>query len=440
MAARTETISLGYSPRKWQEKVHRSLRRFNVLVVHRRGGKTVMALAELIDKALREGRQRGRYGYVGPILKQAKKVSWSYLKDFVSDIPGVKINESELYIEFPNNGARITIYGADNPDSIRGEYFDGVVLDEYADIHPELWSKVIRPMLADRKGWAIFIGTPKGHDQFFEILKLAKERMNEGKAWFATVLPHWETGVLDRRELDDALEEMGENAFAQEFCCDFSVEAADSLIPIALVQAAMGKHLKKTDYELAAKIMGVDVARFGDDSSVIAKRQGLYVHKPIALKGLDNMEVADRVAFEINQWKPDAVFIDAGRGEGVIDRLRQLGYHVVEANFGGRTFYPRASFKAEEMYLKLKQGLKDGMALPDDTSLMTELTARKYEFTSSGLIKLESKKKMKERYKSPDKADAVALTFYQDVQPQIDTLDNLPQDGMSKEDLEYDPY
>lgn len=433
-----KVIHIGYEPREWQAKVHRSLRRFSVLVVHRRGGKTVMTLAELIDKALREAKARGRYGYIAPILKQAKKVSWTYLKDYVREIPGVKINEAELYIEFPHNGARITVYGADNPDSIRGEYFDGVVLDEYADMHPDVWGKVVRPMLADRRGWAIFIGTPRGHDNFFEAYKLAKRRMEEGRDWFVTLLPHWETGVLSKAELDDALEEMGDAAFQQEFCCDFSVEAEDILIPIRLVEAAMGKQLDKTEYELAAKVMGVDVARFGDDRSVIFKRQGLAVWEPIVLKDLDNMELADRVAHEINNYKPDAVFIDAGRGEGVIDRLRQLGYDVIEVNFGGRSTNPKAANKATQMWMDLKAGLVQGLALPEMPELLTELSGRRYEFMANGQVKLEPKDKMKERFRSPDLADALALTYAQFVPPKIDILHNVPD--TTGEDLEYDPY
>ena len=429
-------IDIGYRPRPWQANVHRSMRRFSVLVVHRRGGKTILTIAELIDKALRCDKKMGRFAYIAPLRNQAKTIAWEYLKDFTRDIPGLVKNESELYIEFPN-GARVTLYGADNPDAIRGAYLDGCVLDEYADMKGDLWTKVIRPMLADRKGWATFIGTPKGHDEFFEIYKLAVKRMREGEDWYATLLPHWETGALDQAELDDAREEMGDLAFAQEFGCDFSVEAEDVLIPIRLAEEAQGKCLSLDQYKLSARVIGVDVARFGDDSSVIQKRQGLFAHEQIVLKDIDNMALADRVAFEINEFKPDAVFIDAGRGEGVIDRLRQLGYEVQEVNFGGRSPNARYRNMAMHMWAEMKEWLMDGGAIPEDPSLLTELVSRKYKFAGA-VVELEPKDKLKERFRSPDRADALALTFARPVQPHVDILHHVPETGSGL--TEYSPW
>lgn len=437
--AQTVNVDIGYRPREWQAEVHRSLRRFSVLVVHRRGGKTVMSVAELIDKALKDTQVRPRYAYVAPLRNQAKMITWDYLKDMTKGIPGRIKNESELYIEFPHNGARISLYGADNPDAIRGAYLDGAVLDEYADMKSDIWTKVIRPMLADRRGWAIFIGTPKGHNDFFDMFKRAKRLMEDGKKWFATVKPYWETKVLPQEELDDALEEMGDTAFAQEFGCDFSVEADDVLISIPLVEGAMGRHYHEADYRLSAKVMGVDVARFGNDRSVIQKRQGLHAHEPITLKNHDNMQLANRVAHEINEWKPDAVFVDAGRGEGVIDRLRELGYSIIEVNFGGQSANERAANKATEMWMAVKKWLQDGGALPDKSDYLSELSARTYKFGVNGKVVLEPKEKMKERYRSPDLADALALTFAHPVVPQVDELEhNTPYTKESK--VEYDPW
>ena len=435
--AQQVSVDIGYRPRPWQANVHRSMRRFSVLVVHRRGGKTVMAIAELVDKALRCRSKMGRFAYIAPLRNQAKTIAWEYIKDFTKDIPGLIKNESELYVEFPN-GARITLYGADNPDAIRGAYLDGCVLDEYADMKGEMWSKVIRPMLADRKGWAVFIGTPKGHNEFFEIYKLALKRMNAGEDWYATLLPHWETGALDQSELDDAREEMGDLAFAQEFGCDFAVEAEDVLIPIKLAEQAQGKHLSIDQYKHSARVIGVDVARFGDDSSVIQKRQGLYGHEQIVIKDIDNMELADRVAFEVNEYKPDAVFIDAGRGEGVIDRLRQLGYEVQEVNFGGKSLNSRYRNMAMYMWAEMKQWLTEGGALPEDPSLLTELVSRTYKFGAGGIIELEPKDKLKERFRSPDRADALALTFARPVQPHVDILHHVPETGTGLTD--YTPW
>lgn len=399
----------------------------------------MLTLNELIDKALRSNKKMPRFGYVAPQLKQAKNIAWQYLKDFTRDIPNIKVNEAELYVEFPHNGGRVTLYGADNPDSIRGAYFDGVVLDEYADMRDVVWKDVVRPMLADRLGWAIVIGTPKGHDNFYEMYRLALKRQSEGKSWFATLLPHWETKALNPAEIEDAREEMGDKSFEREMCCDFSVEGDDILIPIKLVEDAIGRHYDKSDYEMSAKVIGVDVARFGDDRSVIQKRQGLCVHEPIVLKQLDNMELADRVAHEINQFKPDAVFVDLGQGQGVIDRLRQLGFDIVGVNFGGKSSHERYANKATQMWVETKKALEDGLALPPSfDEYLTELSGRTYSFQSNGKIIIESKDKMRNRFRSPDLADALVLTYAQPVQPYIDVLHNVPENREA--DLEYNPW
>ena len=162
-----------YAPRPLQAKLHRQLKRFNVLVAHRRFGKTVFCINELIAKAAANNRTEARYGYVAPLLTQAKDVAWAYLKRFTAPIPGVNVSETELWVDLPN-GARIRLYGADNADRLRGLYFDGVVLDEYAQMHPRVWSEVIRPALADREGWAIFIGTPMGRNGFCDLYESAR--------------------------------------------------------------------------------------------------------------------------------------------------------------------------------------------------------------------------------------------------------------------------
>ena len=125
-----------YAPRPLQARLHKQLQRFNVLVAHRRFGKTVFCINELIAKAAANPRPDARYGYVAPLLTQAKDVAWHYLKRFTAPIPGIKASETELWIDLPN-GARIRLYGADNGDRFRGLYFDGVVLDEYAQMNPQ---------------------------------------------------------------------------------------------------------------------------------------------------------------------------------------------------------------------------------------------------------------------------------------------------------------
>lgn len=434
MAVRT--ISTGYEPRPWQANIHKSMKRFSVLVVHRRGGKTVLAINSLVDAALRSKKKAPRFAYIAPYRTQAKQIAWGYLKEFTHMIPGVTYNESELRVDFKHNGARIQLYGADNPDSMRGLYLDGVVFDEYADMKASTWGEVIRPAIADRMGWALFIGTPKGMNQFKEIYDLAVRDDD----WFAACYDVTDTNALDPAELDLARKMMTENQYRQEMLCDFSASAENVLIPIDAITDAAGKHIDAMDYHLSAKVMGVDVARFGDDRSVIFKRQGLQAHEPAVYDDIDNMDLANRVGHFINEWKPDAVFVDAGRGEGVIDRLRQLGHSVVEVNFGGKAANQRYLNKRTEMWCEMADWIKSGAAIPNHRDLKTDLSVPTYKFNEAGKLVLEPKEKIKERgMRSPDLADALALTFAAPVAPKVSALDR-PAKGYGKASHDYDPF
>lgn len=188
---------------------------------HRRAGKTVACVAELVLSALFTKKQDARYAYVAPQYNQVKDIAWMYVKRLTADIPGVQYNESELRADLPN-GARIRLYGADNPDRLRGLYLDGAILDEFADMRSSVWGEIIRPMLADRKGWAVFIGTPKGHNEFHALWQSSAD----DPAWFRMMLRASESGLLDAEELVDARKGMTEDQFAQEFECSFEAAVA----------------------------------------------------------------------------------------------------------------------------------------------------------------------------------------------------------------------
>ena len=367
----------------------------------------------LIKAAVIDTSGTGRYGYVAPFRSQAKFIAWDYLKYFSGVIPLTNFNESELTIEF-YNGSKIRIFGADNPDAMRGLYFDGVVLDEVADMKPSVWGEIIRPALSDRNGWACFIGTPKGINLFYELFTLGQRTAG----WGTQIYRADETGIIPESELEDARSVMSENQYRQEFLCDFSASVDNVLITIDLVSKAAARALFERDVRFAPKIIGVDVARFGDDRSVICKRQGLWCKPLRVIDNLDNMTFAGIVAYEIDNFNPDAVFIDAGRGEGVIDRLRQLGYKVMEINFGSQAQdSARYANKRSEMWDKVREWLENGGTIPNDTQLKTELSSPTYSFDAKGRKVLEAKEKLKERgLRSPDMADALALTFAFPVQ------------------------
>lgn len=189
------------------------------MLAHRRSGKTVSTINDIIRRAIVENKPDGQYGYLGPYRGQVKKIAWNYLKKYAGPLLAGDPNESELWVKLIN-GAVIQLFGADNPDSLRGAYFDGVVLDEFADIRPTLWSSVVRPMLVDRKGWAIFIGTPKGKNHFWDLWRDTQKQPD----WYHLRLPASESNIVGQDELDAALKDMGVDMFMQEF--ELSFDAA----------------------------------------------------------------------------------------------------------------------------------------------------------------------------------------------------------------------
>ena len=207
-------VDLVYNPHKYQAEIHEKLKRFSVLVCHRRFGKTFLAIATLIDAAISTNRKNLRFGYVAPFQKQAKQVAWDYLKQFALPIHGTIANESETSITFLN-GAKIRLYGSDNGTAMRGLYFDGVVCDEIADFRPETWPEIIRPALTDshHKGWCLFIGTPKGLNQFYDLYQYAQK----DPEWYAGMYRVDETDILDDEEIKMARNTMDENQYRREF-------------------------------------------------------------------------------------------------------------------------------------------------------------------------------------------------------------------------------
>lgn len=408
-------VVIPYRPRFPQDEIHKQLEthRFCVLVAHRRLGKTVLSVNHLIKRAITDRKERGMYAYLAPFRNQAEQIAWGYLKHYTSQIPATTINEQKLSILLPN-GATIRIFGADNPDALRGLYFDGVVIDEVAQIKPTLWGEVIRPALADRKGWAAFIGTPKGINLFSQIYDQALNLMSKGDPdWCAMLYSVEQTHVIDEKELAALKVEMSENEFRQEFLCDFSAAQDNGLIPIDDIRAAANKFYRESEYMGAPLIYGIDVARFGSDASVIFKRRGLVAFEPIVIRKFDNMALADRIAVEMAKEKPDAVFIDSGAGQGVIDRLRQMRFDVVEVPFGAQAIdKEQFANRRMEMWWHMAQWIKQGGAIPPDPVLQGDLGAPTYGYTPKGPKILEAKDKLKERIgRSPDLADALALTF-----------------------------
>jgi phage terminase large subunit len=233
-------LPLGYEARPQFAPFHARTQRWAVIVAHRRAGKTVACIMDLIDAASRSKLERPRFAYIAPLLKQAKTVAWDYLKAYGLKIPGATAHESELRLDLPHNGSQIRLYGSDNPDGLRGIYLDGLVLDEAADMSPRVFSEILRPSLADRKGWCIWIGTPKGMNDFYDLWngRDGKLGAKDDPEYFALMLKASETGIVDEFELRDAKTQLSPEQYAQEFECSFQA---------AIVGAYYGKEMEAAD-------------------------------------------------------------------------------------------------------------------------------------------------------------------------------------------------
>ena len=231
-----DVINCHYQARQQFQAFHARKQRWACIVAHRRAGKTVATIADLQDAALRSTKLRPRYAYIAPFLKQAKTVAWDYLRAGAAPLVAAglaAINESELRVDYATNQAQVRLYGADNADGLRGIYLDGVVLDEFADFDPRVWAEVIRPALSDRKGWATFIGTPKGRNEFFELSRRAQSEPD----WYHLELKASITGLIDREELDDARRQLTPEQYAQEFECSFDAAVIGSYYGRLIAQA-----------------------------------------------------------------------------------------------------------------------------------------------------------------------------------------------------------
>jgi phage terminase large subunit len=212
-------VVIPYTPRRPFLAFHNRQQRWASLVVHRRGGKTVATINDLQKRALQNTRSwpPPRYAYIAPYYNQAKRIAWNYAKHYADPVPGRDFNESDLKLTYPN-GAEIRLFGADNPDSLRGDYLDGGVGDEFGDWGPSVFPLVIRPMLADYQGWFTFIGTPKGKNAFYDQHKLAEANPED---WYTLTLRASESGLIAPKELADMRVGMSRNQYEQEMECSF---------------------------------------------------------------------------------------------------------------------------------------------------------------------------------------------------------------------------
>ena len=327
------TVELKYRAREQFIPFHTRTERWSCLVAHRRAGKTLACLYDLVDAALRCKEENPRYAYITPFYAQAKDVAWTYIKEAVGPLMqyGAEVNESELRVDLPN-GARLRLYGADNYDRLRGIYLDGVVLDEFADMDPRAWSEVIRPALSDRKGWATFIGTPKGENTFFEIWQDAQDDPD----WFSLMLKASDTGLIDKEELNAAKRAMTHEQYRQEYECSFQAAIVGAYYGKLMEDAEAAGRIGPIPVEGAVKVHTVWDLGIGDSTAIwfyqaVGKEVRVIDYYEASGVGLDHYfkVLEDKDYLYGNHYLPHDVEVrELGTGRSRKETLNDLGIKV----------------------------------------------------------------------------------------------------------------
>lgn len=258
-------IRIPYCPREQFIPFHNRTQRRACIVSHRGAGKTLASIHDLQRAALSNASARSRFAYVAPTRVQAKQVAWDYLREACAPLAelGVTVHESELRVDY-HNGGQVRLHGADNPDAARGLHLDGVVLDEYADWDPRAWSEVLSPALAVRNGFAVFIGTPKGKNNFWDIWNTAQNN----PAWYSLMLKASETGLLSKEQLAEQRASKSEDQYEQEYECSFTAAIQGAYYGKLMAQAEADKRICGTPHDPAAKVWTAWDLGIGDSTAI----------------------------------------------------------------------------------------------------------------------------------------------------------------------------
>ncbi|MET0539175.1 MAG: hypothetical protein ABWY82_17915 [Tardiphaga sp.] len=352
--------AIDYGPRAQFAGFHARSERFACIVAHRRAGKTVACVQDLNRAALMNRALRPRYAYLAPFLRQSKAVAWDYLRAAMAPfrVEGATAHETELRVDYPHGG-QVRLYGADNPDALRGIYLDGVVLDEYADMDPRVWSEVIRPALADRAGWAVFIGTPRGRNAFFELWRRAQAE----PGWFSLMLKASETGLIPAAELELARRDLTDDQYAQEFECSFDAAVVGAYYGKLIARAEAEQRIARVPHDPAAPVwtawdLGIRDATAIWFAQAIGREVRLidyYEASGVDLGHYVREIVARPYAYAGHVVPHDAQARELGTGKSRLEVLASLGLnnitlapmHRIEDGINGcRVFIPKCAFDA----------------------------------------------------------------------------------------------
>lgn len=331
----TKTIQTGYIPREWQKEFHRRAykNRFGVVVIHRRGGKSVGVTNEIIQALLECKLPNPQGAYVAPNFAQAKRIAWGYFKEYCQHLPGYSANEAELKIVFtaPNGNGKCVIHllGAESADSLRGMYFDIIALDEYQLFSPDVFPLIVRPALADRRGKCFFIGTPNGPNDFKEKYEMSRKT----PGWFNFLLKASESGIIPEQELAEIRAEIGDEAYDQEFECSFTTPNSGAYLAKYIRDLRESRRIIRVPYDPALLVdtfwdLGIN------DTTVIWFRQQMgreyrYIdHIEMSGQGLEyyvNLLKSRNYVYGRHVFPHDVAARDLSTGRTRLETLRSLG-------------------------------------------------------------------------------------------------------------------
>jgi len=398
-----------------------------VVVWPRRNGKDLVAINILAAKALQ---RPGDYAYIAPFANQMRGIIWEGRDGtgtrFIDYVPRELVKRSldqtmKLWLA---NGSTIQLFGSDNPDSLVGRNFVGMVFTEFS-LHKDLIWGYMRPMLTENGGWALFNGTPRGINHFYAIAQVAKS----SKKWFYEHLTAEDTGFPSKEDIEEERKAgMAESLIDQEFYTSWTASSEETLIPLESLKICLKTVVVPNSQTAYPRLLGVDPAYAEKgDNAAICERQGRIVRPVWAQRGVDPMDLASLVSARIIERKIDYVCIDAGRGEAVWSRLLQLGHgsKVIVVNFGGRAANPlKYTNRKTEMWDRARLYLCNKALppqLPPDEKLIRDLSAPMVEKNEKEQLTLESKKSLLKRgFRSTDRADALVLTFAEDFDSMVD--------------------
>lgn len=327
-----KVIEIPYTPRKYFEPLHSNNARYKVVVAHRRCGKTTACINHLIRDALTVA--QSRYAYIAPTYKQAKNIAWDMLKYFSQPIPNIKINESELKIDYPN-GSRIQLYGADNPDSLRGMGLWGVVFDEYSQQPSNIFTEIISPCLLDHNGYVIWIGTPKGKNEFFRLYEKGLKTDN----WLSLLLKVSDTNIFTKEQLDNERVNMSKEEYEQEYNCSFEASIKGSIYLDEINQARQDKRFGLFPYNRDLRVWTVsDLGRGQNMATGFYQRKDGKIFMIDYEEGASNEGLSDAIKKILQKpyvygghYAPhDINHTEVMSGQTRIDTARALGINFLK--------------------------------------------------------------------------------------------------------------